>query len=86
MEIFCFQKCLFEYENHFAVEKTQKKFCRRYQKKASHSFSIYGNCMIGIFLTKKNFFIFIVGYTEFNAKTREKLALFPFHPPALFCS
>ena len=33
-----------------------KNFCRRHQKNASHSFSIYGNCMISIFFEKKFFF------------------------------
>ena len=51
-----FKKCLFEYENQFAVEKKNtKSFLRaisKIQKNASHTFSIYGNCMISIFLTK----------------------------------
>ena len=33
MQSFFFKKCLFEYENHFAVEKkTQKNFWEQFQK------------------------------------------------------
>ena len=39
-------------------ENTLKNFCRRRQKNASHTFSIYGNCMISIFLTKSFSFLF----------------------------
>ena len=47
MQIFFFKKCLFEYENQFAVEKKtknvwgqfQKYFCRRDQTNASHTIS-----------------------------------------------
>ena len=55
-KIFFSKKCLFEYENHFAVEKKKfggnfkkKNFCCRHQKNASHTISIYENCMISIF-------------------------------------
>ena len=57
---FFFQKCLFEYENQFAVEKKHKNFegnfknfCRRHQKNASHTISIYGNCMTSVFFRKQ---------------------------------
>ena len=46
MHNFFFKKCLFEYENHFTVEKKHKKFLRaiskilRHQKNASHTISI----------------------------------------------
>ena len=30
----------------------QKYFCRRHQRNTIHTFSIYGNCMTSIFLTK----------------------------------
>ena len=61
MQNFFFKKCLFEYENQFAVEKKTKKnfggnfkntFCRRHQKNASHTVSIYGNCMTSVFFQK----------------------------------
>ena len=82
--IFFFKKCLLEYENQFAVKKitqknfgrnfknTLKNFCRRHQKNASHTFSIYGNCMISVFFDKKLFLFSLLQYTEFYAKTREK--------------
>ena len=60
-----FKNCLFEYENQFAIEKTQKNFggnfknnlsskifCRRHQKNASHTISIYGNCMTSVCFQK----------------------------------
>ena len=50
------------------LKKIQNSFCCRYQKNAIHSFSIYGNCMI--FFFDKNF-SYVVGYTEFYAKTRK---------------
>ena len=65
MQKLFFKKCLFEYENQFAVEKktqkmfggnfknTFKKFCRRHQKNASHTISIYGNCMTSVFFRKQ---------------------------------
>ena len=68
MQIFFFKKCLFEHENQYAVEKTQKKifggnfkntfkiFVVAIKKSASHSFSINGNCMISIFFDKKFYF------------------------------
>ena len=61
MQNFFFKKCLFEYENQFAVEKkkqkifgdnfknTSKNFCRRHQKNASHTIFINRNCMVSIF-------------------------------------
>ena len=61
-----FEKCLFAYENRFAVEKKNKKnfglnfqnnlknFLCRHQKKVSHTISIYGNCMISIFSKNEN--------------------------------
>ena len=65
MQKFFFKKCLFEYENQFAIEKkntkklvgaifknTLKNFCRRHQKIASHTISIYGNCMTSVFFQK----------------------------------
>ena len=61
MQNFFFKKCLFEYENQFAVEKKTKKnfggnfkntFCRRHQKNASHTVSIYGNCMTSVFFSE----------------------------------
>ena len=66
MQIFFFFKYLFEYENQFAVEKIhkqvfgcnfkntkfQKKICRRHQKNASHTISIYGNCMTSVFFSE----------------------------------
>ena len=64
-KFFCFKKCLFEYENQFAVDKkkhkknfegnfinTLKNFCRRHQKNASHTYSIYGNCMTSVFFSE----------------------------------
>ena len=69
MQKFFFKKSLFEYKNQFAIEKnteknfrgnfknTFKHYCRRHQKNASHTFSIYGNCMISIFFFKLFFFI-----------------------------
>ena len=80
MQNFFSKKCLFEYENHFAVEKKQKKiwgqfqkkkFCCRHQKNASHTISIYENCMISIFW-QKIFLCYLVRYTKIYAKTREK--------------
>ena len=65
MQKFFFEKRLFAYENRFAVEKKQKKFgpsfqnyliiflCR-HQKNASHTISIYGNCMMSIFSKNEN--------------------------------
>ena len=59
MQNFFFKKCLFEY----AVEKKTQKifggnfkntFCRRHQKNASHTISIYGNCMTSVFFRKQN--------------------------------
>ena len=41
-----------------SFKNTLKIFCRRHQKIASHTFSIYGNSMIRIFLTKFFFFIY----------------------------
>ena len=65
MQISFFKKCLFEYKNQFAVEKKNTKnfwgqfqkhlspnFCRRHQKNASHTISIYGNCMTSGFFRK----------------------------------
>ena len=60
MQIFFFKKCLFENENQFAVQKKHTKFwgqflkyfCRRHQKNASHTISIYGNCMTSVFFPK----------------------------------
>ena len=64
MQIFFFKKCSFEYENQFAVKKKHKKFlgpiskilwknfCRRHQKNASHTISIYGNCMTSVFFQR----------------------------------
>ena len=51
---------MFEYENQFAVEKKTQKifrgnfknFCRRHQKNASHTVSIYENCMTSAFFQK----------------------------------
>ena len=68
MQNFFFKNCLFEYENQFAglKKKNTKKclgaiskslFCRRHQKIASHTFSIYGNFIISIFLTKNFSFL-----------------------------
>ena len=37
-------------------KNTLKIFCCRHQKNASHTISIYGNCMISIFFVKKFFF------------------------------
>ena len=51
-----FSKKKFEYENQFAVEKTQISFWVNFKKNASHTFSIYGNCMISILFDKKFFF------------------------------
>ena len=72
-KIIFFEKCLFVYENQFAVaKKLQKKFWGqiqkhfRHQKNASHTFSIYGNCMISIF-RQKVFVFYSVRYTEFYA-------------------
>ena len=56
------------HENQFAVKKEQKIFWR-HQKNASHTFSIYGNCMINIFFDK-NFYL--VRYTKFYAKKKRK--------------
>ena len=53
---FFFKKCLFEYENQFALEKNTKNFCSRHQKKASHTISIYGNCMTSYFFFRKQKF------------------------------
>ena len=53
MQNFFFKKSLFEYENQFAVEKNTKNFCRRHQKNASHTISIYGNCMTSVFFFRK---------------------------------
>ena len=47
-----------------------KSFVCCQQKNASHTGSIYGNCMISIFLTINFFF---VRYTDFYAKTRKKI-------------
>ena len=63
-----FEKCLFAYEIRFAVEKkfgpnfqnNLKNFLCRHQKNASHTISIYGNCMIGIFPHTKNFDFFLL--------------------------
>ena len=56
-----FGKFLFEHKIRFAVEKTknfsgqfQRTILCRYQKNASHTVSIYGNCMISIFFKKQN--------------------------------
>ena len=60
MQKIFFEKCLFAYEIRFAVEnknkkfwakfsKLLKKFLCRHQKNASHTISIYRNCMISIF-------------------------------------
>ena len=55
---------MFEYENQFAIEKktqkmfggnfknTLKIFFRRHQKNASHTISIYGNCMTSVFFSE----------------------------------
>ena len=56
---------MFEYENQFAVQKKniknfwgqfqkylEKNFCRRHQKNASHTISIYGNCMTSVFFSE----------------------------------
>ena len=61
MQNFFFKNCLFEFENQFAVEKKNanifggncKNFCRRHQKNASHTISIYGNCMTSVFFFRK---------------------------------
>ena len=69
-KIFFFEKCLFAYEIRFAVEKTKKifgpdfqnylkNFLCRHQKNASHTISIYGNCMISIFFKKGKLRFFI---------------------------
>ena len=52
MQNFFFKKCLFEHENQFAVGKKHKKFFRRHQKNATHTISIYGNCMTSVFFQK----------------------------------
>ena len=67
MQNFFFKKCLFENENQFPVKKNnwgqfrktlcRRHFCRRHQKNACHTFSIYGNCMVSIFLTKSFSFL-----------------------------
>ena len=48
-----------KYKKNFGgnLKKNLKNFCRRHQKKASHAFSISGNFMFSIFLTKKFFFL-----------------------------
>ena len=64
MQKFFFKKCLFAYEIRFAIEKKTNnfwakfskllsKFLCRHQKNASHTISIYGNCIISIFFFKK---------------------------------
>ena len=48
---------MFAYKIRFAVEKKTKKFAKNFvspSKKASHTISIYGNCMESIFFFQKN--------------------------------
>ena len=63
MQNFFFKKSLFEYKIQNAVEiKPQKKSSDNFKnienfvlsplKNASHTISMYGNCMISFFLTK----------------------------------
>ena len=58
MQKIFFEKCLFAYEIRFAVEKKcwakfSKLLCVAIKKNASHTLSIYGNCMISIFFKKR---------------------------------
>ena len=61
MQNLFFKKYLFEYENHFAVEKKntknfwghfQKYFLSPSKKNASHTISICINCMTSVFFQK----------------------------------
>ena len=86
MQNFFFEKCLFAYENRFAVEKKQKifgpnfqnylkHFLCRHQKNASHTISIYGNCMISI-LTKISVFYHQIVLLESNSHRKEFIPVF----------
>ena len=70
-KIYFFRKCLFEYENQFAVEKTTKKFAAIKKMLAIHL-----RYMEIVWLENfwQKFFVFyLVRYTEFYAKIREKV-------------
>ena len=85
MQKFFFEKCLFAYENRFAVEKKTKKFLGqifkitlcRHQKNASHTISIYGNCMISIFFKKRKPHFFITRLFYEN-QTATEMSLYQF--------
>ena len=59
-----FKKCLFAHDIRFAVEKKigpnfENYLVCRHQKNASHTISIYGNCMITIFFQKTKTSVFL---------------------------
>ena len=54
----------------------QKKFCCRHQKNASHTISIYGNCMTSIFLTKSFSFSFSTIHQNLCQNKRKVLRKF----------
>ena len=81
-----FEKCLFALEIRFAVEKKNKRFLGqnylknflcRHQKNASHTISIYGNCMISIFFKKRKPQFFITRLFYMN-QTATEISLYQF--------
>ena len=80
-KIFFFKKCLFEYENHFAVKKhnnflraiskTKKRFCCHHKKMLVIQFP-YMEIVWLAFFWQKVFLFYLERYTKVYAKTREK--------------
>ena len=89
MQNFFFEKCLFAYQNLFAVEKKNKKifglnfqnylkiFLCRHQKNASHTIFIYENCMKSIFFKKRKPPFFITRLFYYN-QTHTEMSLYQF--------
>ena len=84
-----FGKCLFAYEIRFAVEKKQKNFGpnfqnylpskTRHQKNATHTISIYGNCMTSIFIKKRKPRFFLPDCFIRIKQPQKKVSIFFFY-------
>ena len=57
-------------------KNTLKKICCRHQKNARHTISIYGNCMISIFLTKNFYFLISTIHRNLSQNKRKILRKF----------
>ena len=82
-----FGKRLFVYKNRFAVEKKfganskllGKIFVSPSKKNASHTISIFGNCMISIFFKKRKPRILITIFVLLESNNRKKLVYIFFY-------